>query len=238
MSDAEARRRKRKNRAKLIPWAVTGVVLLFIAGLWAISKGSGGTKSAVAAEEVVSIVIPPPPPPPPPPPKTEPPPPKEEAPPEEEEMLVQEEVMEDELPPDDSPPEPPSEDLSTGITGGSGPDMGLSGGNRNGRIGGGPPRPRGSRFGWYAAKVQSTIASALRNNPSTRNASFTSLTVRIWADATGRITRVQLVGTSGDPSVDQAIRNNALAGLQLSQAPPEGMPMPINLRVQARRPQG
>ena len=236
MAEETHRKRKRKNKASLVPWVVTGIVALLVTGIWAVSRGSGAKKSVVAADEVVSIVLPPPPTPTPPP-KEEPPPPEEEAPPEEEEMLVQEEVMEDEQPPDEAPPELPSEDLSTGITGGNGPDLGLSSGNRNGRIGNNGPRRNASKYGWYAAKVQSTIADALRGNPKTRNARFSSLTVRIWADSSGRITRVQLVGTSGDPSIDQAIRSNALAGLQLTQGPPEGMPMPINLRIQARRPQ-
>lgn len=237
MADPASPRRKRKKKANLAPWVVSAVVLLLCGAVWALSQGSGAKRSGPAKEEIMTITLPPPPPPPPPP-RVEPPPPKDEPPPpEEEEMIMQEEVMDDEQPPEDAPPELPSEDLSTGITGGSGPDMGLTRGGGNGRIGGGSQRSGGgSKFGWYAAKVQSTIAGALRNNSSTRSASFSSLTVRIWADSTGRITRVQLVGSSGNPAVDQAIRNNALAGLRLSQPPPDGMPMPINLRIQARRP--
>jgi TonB family protein len=142
-----------------------------------------------------------------------------------------------EEPPEDAPPEaPPSEDLSTGIAG-NGPDMGLSGGKGNGgnRIGGTGKRNSGSKWGYYASKVQSTIADALRRNSATRNASL-SIQVRVWADANGRITRAQLVGSSGNPAVDAAIKNQILTGLQLSQAPPADMPMPINLRITARKP--
>ena len=59
--------------------------------------------------------------------------------------------------------------------------------------------------------------------------------VRIWADSSGRITRASLAGSSGDPAVDNAIRNNALAGLQLPEPPPADMPMPINMRITARK---
>lgn len=152
-------------------------------------------------------------------------------------MMEQETVEEDEPPPEETPPEaPPSEDISTGIAG-NGPDgFGLTrGGSGNGKIGGTGKRGGGSRFGWYAAKVQSTIADALRRNSSTRKAVL-SLQVKIWADADGRITRAQLVGTSGDPAVDAALKNQILTGLQLPQAPPAGMPMPINLRITARKP--
>lgn len=151
-------------------------------------------------------------------------------------MVDQEPVAEDEPPPEDAPPEaPPSEDLGTGITGGNGPDMGLSGGGGGGnRIGGSGRRGGGSKFGWYAAKVQSSIAEALRKNPSTRNATM-SLQVRVWPDSNGRITRAQLVGTSGNSAVDQAIKNQVLTGLQLPQAPPADMPTPIVLRLTARK---
>jgi TonB family protein len=63
-----------------------------------------------------------------------------------------------------------------------------------------------------------------------------SVQVKVWADANGRITRAQLVGTSGNPAVDQSIKGQVLTGLQLPQAPPADMPMPINLRITARKP--
>jgi TonB family protein len=195
-------------------------------------SGGKGTRKAPRKEEIVTITLPPPPPPPP---KVEPPPPKEEQ-PKEEEMVEQEPVPDDEPPPEDSPPEaPPSEDLGTGIAG-NGPDMGLSGkGSGGGRIGGTGRKGGGSKFGWYAAKVQSAIAEALRKNPSTRNASMT-LQVRVWPDSNGRIIRAQLVGSSGNSAVDQAIKSQVLNGLQLPQAPPADMPTPIVLRITARKP--
>lgn len=148
-------------------------------------------------------------------------------------MVEQEPVPDDEPPPDDSPPDTPSEDLSTGIAG-NGPDMGLSSGGGNGKIGGSGRKGGGSKYGWYAAKVQSAIADALRRHPSTRNAKML-LQVRVWPDANGRITRAQLVGSSGNSAVDQAIKNQILTGLQLPQAPPADMPVPIVLRITASK---
>ena len=63
-----------------------------------------------------------------------------------------------------------------------------------------------------------------------------TLQVRVWPDANGRITRAQLVGSSGNSAVDQAIKNQVLSGLQLPQAPPADMPTPIVLRITARKP--
>lgn len=152
-------------------------------------------------------------------------------------MVEQEPVPDDEPPPEAPQPEAaPSDDLSTGIAG-NGPDMGLTrGGNGNGgKIGGSGRKGGGSRFGWYAAKVQSSIADALRSCSATRSATL-SIQVRIWADANGRITRALLVDSSGDSALDAAVKNNVLTGLQLPQAPPADLPMPITLRISARKP--
>jgi hypothetical protein len=62
------------------------------------------------------------------------------------------------------------------------------------------------------------------------------LTVRVWSDGGGRISRVQLVGSTGDTGLDGALRDEVLTGLQLQDAPPEGMPMPITMRLRARKP--
>ena len=106
----------------------------------------------------------------------------------------------------------------------------MIGGKGIGGSGGG-----GTKFGWYAGKVQSSVASALRNHRRTRSAKL-SIKVRIWADSSGRVTRASLEGTSGDPATDSAITNEILTGLQLPEAPPQDMPMPIVMRISAKRP--
>ena len=62
------------------------------------------------------------------------------------------------------------------------------------------------------------------------------VTVRIWADSSGRITKVSLAHSTGDPSLDNTIKNEAFADLTLPDAPPEGMPMPIVMKFNAHRP--
>jgi len=83
-------------------------------------------------------------------------------------------------------------------------------------------------------KVQNTIAGTLRQNAATRNATF-SMKVLVWADANGRITRATPLGSSGNPTVDQALKNQVFAGLQLPEPPPADMPMPINMRISASK---
>jgi protein TonB len=209
----------RQNRAGLI---VTAAVLIGAGFL--VFKFVQSSKSAPRrAPELVMIKLPPPPPPPTPPQQPTP----------EEKMLDQREEKfetQDEKPKDE-PPKPPDEPpIGTGIKGdGSGDGFGLTGSTGNGFGGSG-----GSRFGWYAGQVQSKISEALRNNPRTRVAEL-SIRARIWLDASGRITRAQLTGSTGDPTLDAAIRDEVLTGLQLRESPPAEMPMPIVLQLKAKR---
>ena len=135
----------------------------------------------------------------------------------------------------EKPPEAPPA-LGTALKG-DGPDgFGLSG-NGDGRIGGigGNGGGNRSKWGWYAGQVQQSVVTALKAHKLTRSASM-SLTVRVWADSTGRIVKASLSGSSGSAAIDTAIKNEILTGLQLQSAPPEGMPMPIVMRISARRP--
>src|SRR5260221_5039917 len=94
----------------------------------------------------------------------------------------------------------------------------------------------GTRFDWYAAQVQSGIKEALLQNNNTRTASISGVVIRIWVDNTARVTRAQLVGTTGNPSLDSAITDKVLTGLQLKEPPPSDMPMPIVVRVTTHPP--
>lgn len=132
-------------------------------------------------------------------------------------------------------PEPPKEALGTGIKG-NGPGMsGLGGSGDGGGTFGGRTNGGGSKYGYFAGQVQNKVANALRSNSRTKKAAL-KIQVRIWADATGRISRAKLDASTGDPSLDDVIQNQVLTGLQLDQPPPAGMPMPIVMRLTARRP--
>jgi periplasmic protein TonB len=106
---------------------------------------------------------------------------------------------------------------------------GKPGGNPYGGGGG------GSRWGWYASMVQTQIEAALRSNPKTRNAVM-QVQIRLWADGSGRVSKIQLVSSTGDAELDTVIRNDVLGSLTLREPPPKDMPMPMVTRVTARRP--
>lgn len=217
-----------RHRTKIV---IAAIVLLGGGALYFLNAGKS-TSGPKAAPQMVRISMPPPlpPPPPPPPPKVVPPPPQQE------QKMVQETAAE-EKPKEEAPkpqaPEPAP--LGTGIKG-DGPGMsGLGGSGNGGGFGGGKGGGGGSKWGWYAGQVQARVAEALRRNSHTKTASM-KIQVRIWSDTTGRVTRAKLDGTTGDPKLDAAIQNEVLTNLQLSEPPPSGMPMPIVMRLTARRP--
>jgi outer membrane biosynthesis protein TonB len=219
-----------RNKAVLIFLAIVlGVVGWVVFGK---PLGSSGPVRKAQEQQVVKIVLPPPPPPPPPKATPPPPPPKEDKRPEQAPLAAPDKPV--------AQPKPaakPPEGLGTNIKG-AGPGLaGLSGGGGNGMIGGTGSGPGGGGSPWsgYAGKVQARIAEALRANARTRSASL-NIQVRVWPDSSGKIARVQVTGTTGDSALDNAIRNEVLSGLNLNEAPPEGMPVPIVLRLVARRP--
>lgn len=220
----------RRHRIKLTVagLATVGVVLLVAFG------PKGGSGPALAPEpKVVAVTLPPPPPPPPPPPKPREP--RPETPQDQtEQMIAQEPVAESEpQPAADSSSDAP---LGTGVTG-DGPADGFGLGTKPGGGGffGGGSRSggSGSRWGWYAGQVQSSIQSALAAHPKTRSLAL-DVRVRIWLAADGSIERVELPRSA--VAAERDAMREALIGLKLRQAAPADMPMPIIMRVNLRRP--
>ena len=211
---------------------VTAIALVLAGALAFFWKDLFPKKGNVAPRRDNIVVINVPPPPPPPPPIAPPPPP-----PPQEEKMIEQAPVENEAKPEETPDAPPPVDLGTGIAGNGPPDAFGLGGRGGGSVGGngsGSSQAR-SRWGWYASQVQSRVQQAVRTNRSTRAVNLRA-DVKVWADSTGRITRANVAKSTGNAELDTALRDQVLTGLQLSEPPPEGMPMPIVLRVTARRP--
>jgi protein TonB len=213
------------------PGLVLLVIVLVVAPvIYFAARNMMNSHPSSSHEDEVMIRLPPPPPPPLKPRPT--PTPDQQPTPDEPQKMVEQQPVQNEHKEAPKPQAPPS--LGTSITGpGGGPDMGLSSGLGGG--GGYGDGGGGSKFGWYASEVQSRVADALRSNPQTRTASM-DIKVRIWADSTGRVTKVRIQGSTGDPALDATLQNEVLTGLQLSDAPPADMPMPIVMRLSAQRP--
>jgi len=189
-------------------------------------KGNKGPRIRKAPELVMIRPVSPTTPPPPPPPQMV----------QKQQVSEQTMVNDQDITPDQQPQEDPSPTLGTNVQG-SGPPDGFGLGRRDTGIfsgqGGGGGQGTGNRFGTYFGQVKETLAEVLRQNPLTRNASF-NIKVRIWADLTGRITRAKLVESTGDAAIDRTMRSGVLIGRQLPDTP-EGMKMPIELHLTARR---
>jgi protein TonB len=209
------------------------IVLVVGPAIYFVSKKLSNHEGGSSREDIMSVE---PLPPPPPPPKPKPTPTPDETPPPDQpqpKMIDQQPVQNETKPaPKIAAPAP----LGTSITGPGGSDMGLGSGNGLGG-GYGEGGGGGSKYGWFASEVQTRVAQALRSNPRTRSASISHLIVRIWPDANGQITKVRIGGSTGDPALDSAIENDVLTGLQLPDAPPADMPLPIVMRISAQRPQ-
>jgi periplasmic protein TonB len=218
--------------------AVAGVIVIVVVAVasFFLRIGDQEPPRKVQNLQIVNIV-PPPPPPPPPPPKEIPQPKMIEQP-----AIKEPEPQQDK--PQERPKEAPPKPVEAPPTGPLGLDAKVDGpgdafnlvGNPggNGLLGGGGGG--GSRWGGYDSMVQTQIEEAIRDNKKTRSARL-RMELRVWADDTGRITRVQLVSSSGDTAIDDAISREVLPGLKLPQPPPKDMPMPIHLRASARRPE-
>ena len=204
-------------------------------GVWFYLHPPSGKPEPVrkAPETVVHIQLPPPPPPPPPP-QVQPPPPKLEK------RVEQMPVDKPDPKPVAEKPKPaekPPEGLGTSIKG-SGPGMAGLGSSGNGMIGGtgtGKGGGGGSMGRWYVGQVVSKVTESMRSNRKTRSANLV-VNARVWLDASGKITRAELVDSSGNAAMDDVLKREILMGTQLSDAPPRGMRMPIPLRLTARRP--
>ena len=223
---------RKPSKHRLFIGLMLGVVVLGGIASFLMSGGKSPRRS-LPRQEVITITLPPPPPPPPLP-KIEPP--KVEPPTDDTKEEIVEEAPVDLTPPDDPIEAPPSEDLGTNITGGSGPDMGLSRGGGNGRIGGGRGGRGGkNKYARYSLTAKASIEQALRSDPVTRKAIIDGLAVEFWPDSGGMITRARILGTSAGSALDQAVKR-VLVGLQTPPAAtPAEMPPSVRIRISARK---
>jgi TonB family protein len=221
-------------------WTVLGLLLAggFVALIVSVFGGHT-TPQRRAITTVTRVILPPPPPPPPPLPPKEPPPPEKQT-------LVQAAPKLAEPKPTQAPPRPaakpsPSAAAKPGTpltaAAGAGPNnyglgVGNGGGDTIGGQGGGGGGGGGDTYGWYAGVIQSQVQVALRRDDRTRGGRYRAA-ISVWLNAAGQVTRTQIVSFSGDSGLEAAVAQ-ALSGLSMGQAPPEGMPQPVHLRIAAQ----
>jgi TonB family protein len=210
----------RRQVPLLIGLVLAAVVALVIWQVKAKFDQSGRQKKSV---QQVVMFQPPPPPPPPPPPEVKPPE------PEKVEEIKQPEPEKVEEPPPEAPPSGP---LGLDAEGGAGNDgfglVGNKGGKEFGTIGGNA----GSVLAWYGGKVKQRILSQLSGHAELRKAAF-AVVVKLWIDGNGRVSRVDLMDSTGKLELDNELRGE-LSRMSLEAPPPEAK-MPVKLRIVARK---
>lgn len=217
-----ARRFAGENRAGVM----TGAIALILAAVlfWTLVNTSVQPQVKQAAAPIQIQIQRPKPPPPPPPPKI--PQEKQITPPKT--ITPVQKTFTPHTPPKAAPPKssaPPP--LGTSIKNGTSDGFaGLANGSGDGAIGG---TGDGGGGGSYEGAVAADIQAALGQNPITRYANA-GLQVRIWLNAAGTVTRVEIDKSSGDAEVDRAVKDQVLAGLQLP-PPPAGTAMPISMSL-------
>jgi protein TonB len=194
------------------------IVLGAVLGLVRLIEGFGEKTEQPKREvpQVVKIIRPPPPP-------VEPPPP----PPEEK---VEEPLTQDEPEPvaDEAPP---GEQLGLDAEGVAGGDAFGLAARRGGAdiIGGGG----GAAFAWYTVMIKDGILDALASDERVRKGNY-KLTVRVWLAPDGRVERIALADSTGNPQLDAAIEQALARVDRLREGPPLEMPQPVTLRIVSR----
>jgi hypothetical protein len=86
----------------------------------------------------------------------------------------------------------------------------------------------------FVAALQHGVVDALCRSKQSRPGTY-RLAVELWIENGGTVTKVALVGSTGDVVRDRAIQG-ALMGLIVGQAPPADLPQPFILTIGERSP--
>lgn len=214
----------RKYRSQLIVGiiAVAGIVGAYFA------LSGAQNNPAPKAQEVQEVRIAPlnTPPPPPPPPQ-----PQEQ--PKDEPKMVEAEQPQEEEP--EAAAAPAIETANKGA--GTGNSLGLARGNSSG-IFGGSRNKQTAKMRWdaWGGAVGRQIEAAMKSHPLVRKAVFKDLKARIWFDAAGAVSRVTISPSTGNSALDAAIRDEVIGRYRASEVMPEGMPSPLVIKLNGRRP--
>jgi protein TonB len=201
------------------------LVLLGLCAAWLLKLMAAGEEPR--KKKVIQEIALMKPPPPPPPPKTPPPPPKDE-------VREKMDVPKDNQPTKSEAP-PPGPDLAIDAAGtGAGDGFGLVGKKGGADLIAGGGGGTGNKFAWYGALVKERIQDAIARDKKLRESGEFQRNVNVWIAANGSITRVELIGASDKPEIDEALKAALKALPALREGAPGDMPQPIRLRVASR----
>lgn len=218
---------RRKPRRWVGPTVGAIAVLLLGALVWHFAGSTVGVRRE--APRVATIT---PLPPPPPPPKEKPPEPKK----------VEEDIKPVEKP-QDIPQKPvdapkPSNDVAKSVTMNADAQAGgdafnIGAGDGGGMVGSGGGNGAGT--GSYDQYLGYAIQQAVQRDDRVNRLAF-DVRADIWLDADGKLTRAELVGSSGNPKTDEALVDALRAMPHIDVAPPSSLHFPLRVAIRGKRP--
>lgn len=216
------------SRQKNLLLTIAALLVLALMAYF-VYKAVSGKPTGKPKAPKISLIPTAPPPPPPPPPKEE----KRPEPPKEQKEVKVEQLA----PPKDAPPAPATPDLKMDGPAGDGPSAFNAGkitredlGNVGKSASGGPVSGMFNPFNNYATALKGELQRYLARNKELLQRPY-RVEVQLWVGPGGKVTRHEVIGSSGSSETDELIRQ-AIGKLgTFSQGPPERMPQPIRLRV-------
>jgi protein TonB len=91
----------------------------------------------------------------------------------------------------------------------------------------------GAQQSVYASRLQRHLQEELNRNRKLRESDY-RVTLRVWLRKDGSVEKAELAQSTGNPSLDQVLRETLLQVSAMREAPPDNMPQPIRIRVTAR----
>jgi outer membrane biosynthesis protein TonB len=90
-----------------------------------------------------------------------------------------------------------------------------------------------TKYGWYTTKIQEEIKRQMRKqldqDGGIPKGKFQA-TIKILLDPKGSIIKYQIVASSGNDKMDEALKGS-LPGFRISQPPPDGMPSGLTVKI-------
>jgi outer membrane biosynthesis protein TonB len=219
--------RRRPERRWLGPAVGTVVVLLLGALIWHFASSSVGVRRE--APRIATIT---PLPPPPPPPKEKPPEPKKT----EEDIKPIDKPQDIPQKPVDAPK--PSNDVAKNVTINSDAQAGsdnfnIGAGDGGGMMGSGGGTGTGT--GSYDQYLGYAIQQAVQRDDRVNRLVF-EVRADVWLDADGKLSRAELVGSTGNPKNDEALIEALRAMPRIDVAPPSSLHFPLRVAIRGKRP--
>jgi protein TonB len=216
--EAPWKRPARRAGLALLLAALIGAVVLLVQGL--------GGEAVRPARQVTRItILPDTPPPPPPPPKEQPRP--------EPVKAEAREVKVAPPKPQEAPKAEPEPQIKMEGEAGDGPSPFAAGPVTQEYTGGDIGAGNGLQFAFYTNLLQRRIQGALQQVAELKGSDF-RVVVRLWLDASGRLTRSELAESTGSEALDGALKTAMAQMPALGERPPPGMPQPVRIRVTNR----